>query len=382
MANEWYYLKNGERRGPVSNFELKVLADNGSLSRSDLVWSAQLTDWTPANAVRGLFPPVAEGENSAIPIITDTSAANPLLIDPTPKKTSTYTRSKSTARRHPVESGDRVYFSEAFGKVPGIAIANILPLAANLCIFLLVCWIPWINLGALIGLFAVCCKMTAAGKLHPAEVLNPKYRGQLGNFMVLLSMMSGGIMMCLIAMALPWISASLLMTFMGTGTPNMSMNSSNMQQMSSMTRQMNSPNKNMGMPLSSMNVPKTTAAGKAGIVMLLGTISSAASFTIASLSLFCGWLLAPLLVLDKGMDPSEALAKSNQLMNGNRITFCLVNFVYALILGVLSFAILFFTQSVLSVLGVIISTCVILISEIIFLACIGFFYGRLAADGE
>ncbi|MBN1492402.1 MAG: TIGR00266 family protein [Phycisphaerae bacterium] len=52
---EWYYLKNGSQVGPVSDAELKRLVDQGGLVPADLVWNENLTGWTPASRVGGLF---------------------------------------------------------------------------------------------------------------------------------------------------------------------------------------------------------------------------------------------------------------------------------------------------------------------------------------
>ena len=38
MAEEWYYSKNSERRGPIDSATLETLAENGVLTRSDLIW--------------------------------------------------------------------------------------------------------------------------------------------------------------------------------------------------------------------------------------------------------------------------------------------------------------------------------------------------------
>jgi RsiW-degrading membrane proteinase PrsW (M82 family) len=56
MAEEWYYVVNGQRRGPVDSAALAALAREGVLERSSLVWREGLSDWTPASNVSELFP--------------------------------------------------------------------------------------------------------------------------------------------------------------------------------------------------------------------------------------------------------------------------------------------------------------------------------------
>ena len=54
--NEWFYENGGQRHGPVSPVALKALASKGNISPSTLVWKEGLPQWTPAKAIRGLFP--------------------------------------------------------------------------------------------------------------------------------------------------------------------------------------------------------------------------------------------------------------------------------------------------------------------------------------
>ena len=59
MANNngWYYLLNGEKRGPIDSVELKHMARVGELNLADHVWNESLPDWIPASRIKGLFPP-------------------------------------------------------------------------------------------------------------------------------------------------------------------------------------------------------------------------------------------------------------------------------------------------------------------------------------
>jgi hypothetical protein len=56
MANQWYYSKNGDKRGPVTGAQLKALAEAGKLRPTDLVWKEGMPSWQPAGKVKGLFP--------------------------------------------------------------------------------------------------------------------------------------------------------------------------------------------------------------------------------------------------------------------------------------------------------------------------------------
>ena len=62
MADQWYYTENGQRRGPVSEDDLKQLAWTGQIKPTDLVWKQGMAAWGPALQVAGLiFPTVEDG---------------------------------------------------------------------------------------------------------------------------------------------------------------------------------------------------------------------------------------------------------------------------------------------------------------------------------
>jgi hypothetical protein len=54
MPDQWFYLIDGHRRGPVSPSELRSLAGRGELGEGDFVWKEGMKDWTPAKNLRGL----------------------------------------------------------------------------------------------------------------------------------------------------------------------------------------------------------------------------------------------------------------------------------------------------------------------------------------
>jgi len=56
VASEWYYAREGQSVGPVDMEELRRLADNGELQRTDLVWTAPMEEWTEAGGFDEIFP--------------------------------------------------------------------------------------------------------------------------------------------------------------------------------------------------------------------------------------------------------------------------------------------------------------------------------------
>lgn len=61
MAQEWFFYRNGEQRGPISSAMLKDLVRKGRIARTDLVWREGLDDWTSAGEIKGLFRQSAPG---------------------------------------------------------------------------------------------------------------------------------------------------------------------------------------------------------------------------------------------------------------------------------------------------------------------------------
>jgi GYF domain 2 len=57
---DWFYSEGDERRGPVTEEELKRLATDGKLQKTDLVWKDGMKDWVEARTVDTLFPRRAE----------------------------------------------------------------------------------------------------------------------------------------------------------------------------------------------------------------------------------------------------------------------------------------------------------------------------------
>jgi hypothetical protein len=58
MAQQWYYLRQGQQVGPVEDSEIRRLAETGQLLASDYVWSPGLPQWQRLGSVPGLMPPV------------------------------------------------------------------------------------------------------------------------------------------------------------------------------------------------------------------------------------------------------------------------------------------------------------------------------------
>lgn len=64
---EWFLYRNGEQSGPMSADQLFKLGREGSLQAADLVWNAEMKEWTPVGAVPGLVGSTSEQPKAAQP---------------------------------------------------------------------------------------------------------------------------------------------------------------------------------------------------------------------------------------------------------------------------------------------------------------------------
>ncbi len=55
MSQEWYYIVDGDRRGPVASADLKKLADGGTLKPGDMIWKDGMANWVESKTLKGLF---------------------------------------------------------------------------------------------------------------------------------------------------------------------------------------------------------------------------------------------------------------------------------------------------------------------------------------
>ena len=59
---EWYYAKNGQQLGPVSQESLLGMYQRGEIKGSDLVWNETMSEWMPLSGAPGLpgaIPPAS-----------------------------------------------------------------------------------------------------------------------------------------------------------------------------------------------------------------------------------------------------------------------------------------------------------------------------------
>jgi len=73
---QWYYAKDGEQKGPVTEDNLIVLFQNSEIPSDSLIWSEGMSEWTSAKDVGLIYTPPAEGfhhSESTPPNLSNTS---------------------------------------------------------------------------------------------------------------------------------------------------------------------------------------------------------------------------------------------------------------------------------------------------------------------
>jgi hypothetical protein len=66
MAEQWFYSREGQPKGPLTFAEIVALAQAGEIAPTELVWQEGTPDWRRAADVPGLFAPAAA--TSAMPL--------------------------------------------------------------------------------------------------------------------------------------------------------------------------------------------------------------------------------------------------------------------------------------------------------------------------
>lgn len=75
MPDEWFFVREGERFGPVAAAVLKKMADEGTLTGSDMVSKRGLGKWVPAASVKGLCVAAASTQ------LADDGEETPIFAD-------------------------------------------------------------------------------------------------------------------------------------------------------------------------------------------------------------------------------------------------------------------------------------------------------------
>jgi len=83
-APSWYLTRDGKQYGPLTDRELSLFADGGNFKDGDLLWTAGLDAWKPANAIFG-FASSPEADADEPVEANDAAADAPVFVDPSPE---------------------------------------------------------------------------------------------------------------------------------------------------------------------------------------------------------------------------------------------------------------------------------------------------------
>ena len=69
MEKNWYYSADGqEKKGPVTETELKQMLSIGQVPATTMVWSEGMANWAPANSIAALQQQQAAVASTAAPL--------------------------------------------------------------------------------------------------------------------------------------------------------------------------------------------------------------------------------------------------------------------------------------------------------------------------
>jgi len=181
-----------------------------------------------------------------------------------------------------------------------ITLKNIASILGAVILWVLTCWIPYINVGTTIAIITMPIELSKGNIMSPTAIFDPKYRKYMGEFFIL-----------------------------------------------------------------------------AGLMSIAISVASAFLF-IPGIVISIAWSMAFYLLLDKGMNPMEAINKSNEMTYGSKWTIFLGKLVLGLIPAII--------MGIGSAIGGIVGTIISLIGAIVFMPMIisadAVIYKTLCKDGN
>ena len=86
-----------------------------------------------------------------------------------------------------------------------LGITNIVPLLLTAVLYLVTIWIPWLNVGTTVGFYKTIIKLSKGETVEPTAIFSKENFNNVGNFFLLLGLMSIGITSACIFMLVPGI---------------------------------------------------------------------------------------------------------------------------------------------------------------------------------
>ena len=88
----------------------------------------------------------------------------------------------------------------------GIGVKNIGPILVNLLLWIITCWIPYLNVGTTIGLFVgIIAKASKGAAIPMTEIFDKQYRKYMGEFFLTSGLVSVGVAIGFVFLIIPGI---------------------------------------------------------------------------------------------------------------------------------------------------------------------------------
>lgn len=178
MSDEWFYVKEKKKQGPVSYAQLRDLVLHGHLARADMVLPGGTTKWQSAETVDGLFPAAPDFTSPA-----GGTGLEPPGDEPSPDDLAVFT--SATANRMRPHQGQLVFTIGATSI--GFAVVG---LAGMIWLYMLAFSLAALGLG-------VPAVVKAGADLHKMKLnlMDPAGEGQtrLGRILGMVGAILGGL---------------------------------------------------------------------------------------------------------------------------------------------------------------------------------------------
>ena len=104
-------------------------------------------------------------------------------------------------------------FNTLFKNGFSIGFKNLFPLIGTLLLYILTCWIPYINVGTTIAVTTLPASMARGESIDPTSIFDAKYRNNMGNFFILVVLMTIGLIFGFYFLIVPGLVLSFAWSF-------------------------------------------------------------------------------------------------------------------------------------------------------------------------
>lgn len=107
----------------------------------------------------------------------------------------------------------RIIFGDVIKSGIRLGVKNIVPLILTVLLYVLTCWIPYLNIGTTIGLYKIIMNLGRGEKIDPVSIFDKSNFKPFGNFFILIGLESVGYTAALACMIIPAIVLEIAWSF-------------------------------------------------------------------------------------------------------------------------------------------------------------------------